>query len=176
VSVNGEDVAEVKPGEYLPLRRKWQAGDWVELVFDMKPQVIHANPAVADDRGRIALQRGPIVFCMEQVDQLEQPTRVADNKAGDGGKGDGGDASNFPRYVALLTESTSASYRATLLDGVVMLEHPGAFLPPARPALYQEALPEDAMGTPTTLRMIPYYAWSNRQLSAMQVWIPYRQA
>ena len=160
VKVNGEEVAQVTPGQYLPIRRKWKADDKVELSFDMKPQIIHANPAVADDRGRIALQRGPVVFCMEQLDQSADATN----------------ASNFPRYVAALTESTSARYDPALLDGVVVLEHPGAMLSADKPVLYQESLPEHKSASETTLRMIPYYAWSNRQLSAMQVWIPYQQA
>lgn len=159
VKVNGEEVAQVTPGQYLPIRRKWKADDKVELSFDMKPQIIHANPAVADDRGRIALQRGPVVFCMEQLDQSADATN----------------AGNFPRYVAALTESTSARYDPALLDGVVVLEHPGALLSADKPALYQESLPEHKSASETTLRMIPYYAWSNRQLSAMQVWIPYQQ-
>jgi hypothetical protein len=66
----------------------------VKLSFDMHPQVVHANPAVADDRGRIALQRGPIVYCMEQLDQLEASK----------------DSSIFPYYTARLTETTTARY------------------------------------------------------------------
>jgi hypothetical protein len=140
------------------VRRRWSSGDKLVLSFDMRPQVVHANPAVADDRGRIALQRGPVVYCMEQLDQLEASQ----------------DSSIFPRYTAHVTESTTERYDATLLDGVVILEHPGALLPAAAPALYQAALPEPAAGKDTKLKMIPYYAWSNRDLSAMQVWIPYQ--
>jgi DUF1680 family protein len=158
VKVNGKEIAAVRAGEYLPLRRRWTSGDKLVLSFDMRPQVVHANPAVADDRGRIALQRGPVVYCMEQLDQLEASK----------------DSSIFPRYTAHVTESTTERYDATLLDGVVVLEHPGALLPAAAPALYQAALPEAAAGKDTKLKMIPYYAWSNRDLSAMQVWIPYQ--
>jgi DUF1680 family protein len=58
----------------------------------------------------------------------------------------------------------------------VVLEHPGAWLPAEPANLYQAELPSRQAPRPTTLRLIPYYAWSNRELSAMQVWIPYRQA
>jgi len=160
VKVNGAQVANVVPGQYLPLHRKWASGDKVDLAFDMHPQVIHANPAVADDRGRIALQRGPVVYCMEQLDQTVATTESV----------------NFPRYVARLTETTTSQYEPELLEGVVVLEHPGAFLPEPKPALYQAAVPQHASGEETKLRMIPYYAWSNRELSAMQVWVPYQQA
>jgi uncharacterized protein len=156
--LNGKEIAGGRAGEYLPVRRRWTSGDKLVLSFDMRPQVVHANPAVADDRGRIALQRGPVVYCMEQLDQLEASK----------------DSSIFPRYTAQVTESTTERYDASLLDGVVVLEHPGALLPAAAPALYQAALPEAAAGKDTKLKMIPYYAWSNRDLSAMQVWIPYQ--
>jgi uncharacterized protein len=161
-AVNGRPVAGAAPGKYLAIKRRWSAGDVVELTFDMQPQAVHANLAVTDDRGRIAFQRGPIVYCMEQLDQ-------AVGSADPGG---------FPRYTAQLTETTTAALRPELLDGVVMLEHPGEWLPAERGGLYQATLPDNLRNAepvhPTTLRLIPYYAWSNRQLSAMQVWIPYR--
>src|SRR6266702_1282560 len=71
VKVNGADVPGVTPGEYLALKRRWSSGDMVELAFDMKPQILKANPAVADDTGRIVLQRGPLVYCMEHADQKD---------------------------------------------------------------------------------------------------------
>src|SRR5277367_5766341 len=159
VTVNGKKVEGVTAGQYLPIKRRWTSGDKVLLSFDMRPQVVHANPAVADDRGRIAFQRGPIVYCMEQLDQNEASK----------------DSSIFPYYTARLTETTTERYDPALLDGVVVLEHPGSLLPAAAPALYQAALPQPAAGTDTKLKMIPYYAWSNRDLSAMQVWVPYQQ-
>ncbi len=82
------------------------------------------------------------------------------------------DPEGFPRYTAQLTESTTTAYQPDLLEGVVVLEHPGAWLPAEPGNLYQATLPSGEAVRPTTLRLIPYYAWSNRQLSAMQVWIP----
>jgi hypothetical protein len=159
VKVNGNPMAGATPGKYLAIKRHWSAGDAVELSFDMQPQTVHANLAVTDDRGRIAFQRGPIVYCMEQLDQAVAPAEPAD----------------FPRYTAQLTETTTTAYQPDLLEGVVVLEHPGAWLPGEPGGLYQDTLPSKEAARPTTLRLIPYYAWSNRQLSAMQVWIPYRQ-
>jgi DUF1680 family protein len=160
VAVNGSPIAGATPGKYLPIKRRWSAGDRVELNFDMQPQAVHANLAVTDDRGRIAFQRGPIVYCMEQLDQAVGAA----------------DTGGFPRYTAQLSESTTAAFRPELLDGVVVLEHPGEWLPAEPGGLYQANLPNREPVHSTTLRLIPYYAWSNRQLSAMQVWIPYRQA
>jgi DUF1680 family protein len=159
VQVNGKAVESVTAGQYLPVRRRWTSGDKLVLSFDMTPQVVHANPAVADDRGRIAFQRGPIVFCMEQLDQKDASQ----------------DSNDFPRFTARLTEAITDRYEAGLLDGVMVLEHSGSMLPASAPDLYQAAIPQSAVGTDTKLTMIPYYAWSNRELSAMQVWVPYRQ-
>jgi DUF1680 family protein len=167
VHVNGTSLTAVTPGQYLPIKRHWSAGDIVELIFDMEPQVVHANRAVAEDRGRVALQRGPIVYCMEHLDQREHLDPMAQNASG---------PEDFARYAAKLSAATTVQYRPELLDGVVVLEHPGAWLPAEGGALYQAAPPPSEATRPITLRLIPYYAWSNRQLSAMQVWIPYHDA
>jgi uncharacterized protein len=163
VKVNDHGVEGATPGQYLALKRRWKAGDVVELNFDMRPQLVHANLAVADDRGRIALQRGPIVYCMEQMDQ---PVGAAET-------------AGFTRYTAHLTETTTDHYQPDLLEGVVVLEHPGAWLPAGAAGLYQTAQADQSSNQTNaqaaTLRLIPYYAWCNREPSAMQVWIPYQQ-
>jgi hypothetical protein len=97
---------------------------------------------------------------MEQLDQRNHPQ----------------DASLMPRYVAVLTENSSVVEQPHLLDGVTMLEHPGALLPEPQPALYSATLPAQQKGDPVTLRLIPYYAWCNRASTSMQVWIPYQTA
>src|SRR5205814_5434355 len=71
VSVNGKAVSGAAPGQYLAVRRRWAAGDIVKVKFGMMPQVIEANPRVVDDYGRVAVQRGPLVYCLEQLDQPE---------------------------------------------------------------------------------------------------------
>jgi uncharacterized protein len=160
VKVNGTPIEGATAGNYLPIKRRWAAGDVVGLEFDMQPQAVQANLAVNDDRGRVAFQRGPIVYCMEQLDQ---PLAAADPQS-------------FPRYMAQLSGATTAHFEPGLLSGVVVLEHPGAWLPAEPTALYQASSAAREEVHPTTLRFIPYYAWSNRELSAMQVWVPYRQA
>jgi DUF1680 family protein len=160
VKVNGAPISGARTGEYLTVRRKWSANDIVEMDFDMTTHLLKANPAVSEDRGRVAFQRGPIVFCMEQPDQLD--------RAG---------AGNLSGYVAHLGEDTKANFDANLLNGVMTLEHPGTIRrTAAHPGLYfpaSEAV--EAKEIPTTLKLIPYYAWANRGPAAMQVWIPYLQ-
>jgi uncharacterized protein len=155
VKVNGRPTGMPVSGEYLALRRVWTANDLVEISFDMSPQVIHANPAVADDTHRIALQRGPVIFCMEQLDQAEQAPAV------------------FPLMSAHLGGETSFKYQPGLLDGVVTLEHAGAIGSSTPHDTLYSAAPTPKTMRDTTLNLIPYYAWANREPSSMQVWIPY---
>jgi hypothetical protein len=161
VKVNGTPVSGARPGEYLAVRRKWSADDLVEMDFDMTTHLLKANPAVTEDRGRVALQRGPIVFCMEQFDQPDQV--------------DHGRGANLDGYAAHLNDKTIARFDPDLLDGVMTLEHPGSVSrTSSSPGLYYPASETvEAKQTPTTLKLIPYYAWANRGPAAMQVWIPY---
>jgi len=158
VKVNGTHSGDVRAGEYLAIRRRWSAGDVIELSFDMTTRLLNANPAVNDDRGRVAFQRGPIVFCMEHFDQID-PER----------------AMNMVGYTAHLGASTTARFNANLLDGVMVLDHPGSINhSSAENSLYYTAADNEKVTVkPTSLRLIPYYAWANRGPSAMQVWIPY---
>ncbi len=153
VKVDGEPVEHVVPGEYLAIRRRWSGRQTVELVFDMRPQVVRANPNVAADTGRIAVERGPIVYCMEHLDQA----------AGGSARPD------LALYAAHTSGETTERFDPGLLDGVVVLEHPGV-VAQAPAALYRAAGGEEH--APATLRLIPYYAWANRAPASMQVWIP----
>ena len=73
VSVNGQDV-DIKPSSdgYITIDRKWKKGDVIELSMPMDVRRIVANDNVEDDRGRIALERGPIVYCLEGSDQHDK--------------------------------------------------------------------------------------------------------
>jgi DUF1680 family protein len=83
--------------------------------------------------------------------------------------------SGFSNCVAEVTASSESRFVPDLLDGVMVLEHPGTVArSAARTSLYfgaGESRPQQE--TRTTLKLIPYYAWANRSRSAMQVWIPY---
>lgn len=159
VKVNGKEVEGARPGEYMALRRRWAAGDVIELSFDMRTQVLEANRAVSDDLDRVAFQRGPVVYCMEGLDQLEQ-----------------GNRSVFASYSVQADGATNETFAAGLLEGVVVLEHPGFTMRGGREgALYHrvESM-QQARHESTTVKLIPYYAWANRAPTAMQVWIPAR--
>src|SRR5215470_7547368 len=69
VLVNNRAQGSATPGEYLPIRRRWLAGDVIQLKLEVVPEVIRANPRVAEDTGRVAIQRGPLIYCLEEIDQ-----------------------------------------------------------------------------------------------------------
>ena len=68
VLLNGEEIQGALQDGYFCIDRKWQKGDKVEIVMDVAPRIVKANPAVKDDEGRIAVEKGPIVFCAEWPD------------------------------------------------------------------------------------------------------------
>ena len=67
--MNGKASRARKPGEYLTIARRWSPGDTIALAFPMAPEIVASNPRVTENLGRVAVQRGPIVYCMEQLDQ-----------------------------------------------------------------------------------------------------------
>ena len=156
VTVNGKSLTASAPGSYLPIRRRWSAGDVVHLQMSMQPQVLEANPRVADDTGRVAVQRGPLVYCLEGLDQTSGVT-----------------LSDVALRVGKQPDSEfQTEYRGDLLDGVVVLHHPGfvAESGAAEKVLYSRYSGEPAKNRQIPLTFIPYYAWSNRMATAMQVW------
>ena len=71
VTVNGKAMPGAKAGEYLAIRRKWQSGDRIAARFDLRTRLMAANPRLADNIGKVAVERGPLVYCLEQHDQTE---------------------------------------------------------------------------------------------------------
>jgi hypothetical protein len=110
--VNGAplDLAAVEDRGYARLRRVWSAGDLVELELPMPIERVYAHPAVAANRGRVALQRGPVVYCLEQADNATPLESLA-----------------LPRDAALRAEEAP-----DLLGGVVVIKseaHPLTAVP-----------------------------------------------
>lgn len=162
VTVNGKAWPGAIPGRYLNVRRRWSQGDVIRLQVPMMPQVLAANPRVADDTGRVAVQRGPLVYCLEGVDQPQ-----------------GVDLSDVGLSLGKRPESEFESeFRSDLLDGVVVLRHPG-FVREGNGAgncLYPRFTGETVKTRRVALTFIPYYAWANRAATGMQVWTPLMQA
>jgi hypothetical protein len=89
---------------------------------------------------------------------------------------DRGAGMNLAGYTVLPTGETTAYFDPKLLDGVMVLTHPGTVSVTATdtPLYFSDSTPK-APESPTTLKLIPYYAWANRAPASMQVWIPYQE-
>ena len=162
VTVNGESVGRATPGRYLAMKRDWKTGDAVSLKFDMKPQVLQADHRVVEDLGRVAVQRGPLVYCLEQMDQPEGVNLhdvLLDMRRGGG-------------------TQFREEFEKDLLGGILVLRHTGAVntKPAVSKALYQAYSTESPQTRQVELKFIPYYAWANRSETAMQVWTPVLRA
>lgn len=150
VLVNGEavDVSATVNG-YLTIHRVWTAGDVVRLDLPMPPVRLYAHPGVSMDAGRVALKRGPLVYCVEEIDN--PGGRVQRLK--------------LPRDAALRAET-----RADLFDGVVTLKADALAIAEGDwQTLYRTTPPSEDR---TTLTALPYYLWANRGQGSMLVWVP----
>ncbi len=158
VTINGKPAPGVNPGKYLPIQRRWSPGDTIHLQFEMTPQILEANARVIEDTGRAAVQRGPLIYCLEQLDQPAgvEVTEVALDLGQDAG-------AVFHEELAL-----------DLLDGIIVLHHTGAVYEKAesRSGLYFRYTTEPRKARKVQLTFIPYYAWANRTATQMQVWTP----
>lgn len=149
LEINGAelDIEAVMDRGYAHIRRRWQKGDEVKLSLDMPAERIYARPEVAADIGRVALKRGPIVYCLEGVDNDAPMNRIA-----------------LPR-----SNPIAAHFESNLLSGVGMLTAEAVVVQSSEnDALYCTDPP---VTRPTTLRAIPYSFWSNRDSAEMSVWI-----
>jgi len=157
VEVNKQPMLGAKPGDYMALKRRWNPGDVIHLQLDMTPQAIGANDKVVDDDGRVALQRGPLVYCMEQMDQ-PQGVKLSDVALDIGSRG----AAGF-----------HASFEKDLLGGVNVLRGNGVEVDEGEGnALYYRYTGTGRKARKVELTFIPYFAWANREETPMQVWTP----
>ncbi|MCA1407642.1 glycoside hydrolase family 127 protein [Ensifer sp. IC3342] len=150
LKLNGEnvDLSEVTIDGYARIEREWRSGDRVELDIPLTPRALWANPQVRQDTGRVALMRGPLVYCAE----------ATDNGAGLNGIVIGSDVSKAK--TAEIAE----------LQGAVALD-----IPVTRddaddwgPTLYRTTPPK---ANQATARFVPYHLWDNRAPGEMLVWV-----
>lgn len=142
VKVNGLEVhSELKQG-YFTVNRKWKKGDKVEIHFDMDVRTVRANNKVEADRGRIAIERGPVVYCAEWPDNDFNVLNVLVNRS--------------PEFEVVS--------RPDLLCGIDQIRTQAQTLE------YDDKgrlTVKDHM-----LTLIPYYAWCHRGSGNMAVWLP----
>lgn len=153
LSVNGRPVAGgVVPGTYAVIRRAWRPGDVIELNLSMPARLIEAHPLVEEARNQVAIQRGPIVYCLESTD-LPEDVHVQDVVIPS-------DAELTPRHETKLLGGVTTIETVVLAREAIDWEN----------ALYR---PRVAGATKEHhIRLIPYHAWANRGESEMSVWLP----
>lgn len=144
------DVARaLNANGYVRLEREWKSGDQIALTLSMPVEQIETHPAVPDNIGCVALQRGPVVYCLEQCDHTVPLHQIV-----------------LPRDAQFTTH-----FEPDLLHGVTVLKAAGLAAAEQHPThrLYRQ----DSVLTyqPCQITAIPYYAWDNRQPGAMRVWI-----
>jgi hypothetical protein len=143
LKVNGAAVPISLDKGYAALTRTWKAGDSIELNLPMPVRRLVANQQVVTDRGRVALQRGPIVFAAEW----------ADNPGG-----------RVRNLMLPDQEPLRAEFRPDLLKGVEVVK--------ARAVALARDDKGNLVRASEEVTFIPYYAWANRGPGEMMVWIP----
>ena len=142
VSVNGQTVESDVNDGYLSIARKWKKGDVVEVHFDMIPRIVKANPKVEADHGRVAVERGPIVYCAEWPDNRFNVHSILLNQ--------------HPQF--------KVTDKPELLYGIRQITTD------AQALSYDKA--GKLVTKDVELTLIPYYAWAHRGEGDMEVWLP----
>jgi uncharacterized protein len=154
LQVNGASLVDSQPvNGYVAITRKWQPGDRVELHLAMPVQTVWAHPAVRQLQGRLALQRGPVVYCLEGIDHpgLENLDRIS--------------------FSAEQVARIATEYRTDLLNGVTILRGQGTLIADEgwdATTLYRHNHPSSTQ--PVNVTAIPYSVWDNRTAGEMRVW------
>ena len=148
------DERAAPAGEYARVSRTWSTGDTVELVLPMQVRLTAADERIDAVRGCVAVERGPLVYAVEQVDQPDGV--VVDDLRLD---------VDGPR---------EAEHRSDLLGGVTTVRLRGAAGRHERASWpYRSAAePPPAAGGEVQVTAVPYFAWANRGAGPMRVWLP----
>jgi DUF1680 family protein len=154
LTLNGKPLENLwcEPGQFLHLRRDWRPEDQIKLDLEMPAQLIESHPLVEENRSQVALQRGPLVYCLEGIDLPKNTAMTA---------------------VAIEEDfQPRIHHRPNLLDDVhviegrVRIQEPGDW----DGKLYRPY--QKPRSTTQRVAFIPYYAWANRRPSEMTVWLP----
>lgn len=155
-TVNGT-VSTLEPGDrgYAYVEHAWRPGDTVVVDIPMAPRLTHPDPRIDAVRGTVAIERGPLVYCLEQTDQ---PTGV-------------------DLQLVAIDPAADLRFERQIIDGIgdtTVIEAPARRIdPPAHRDLPYGPEREIPVGAKSTvLRAIPYFQWDNRGIGAMRVWTP----
>ncbi|WP_256757692.1 glycoside hydrolase family 127 protein [Cohnella sp. WQ 127256] len=146
--INGVPQQPIIRDGYAYFTNDWSSGDSIAVQFDMTPRRIYAHPQVRANAGRVALQRGPLVYCFEETDNASPLSSLA-----------------LPKNAELkcVQDPTLGGIVAIEVEGIRAEDLDEMYTP-----LYRSAPP--ILTTPR-LRAVPYTLWGNREHGEMQVWI-----
>jgi DUF1680 family protein len=148
VKLNGSDITHTTKDGYALITREWADGDKITLVFDMPVSLVETNPHVRENAGKVAVTRGPVVYCLEEKDNGKELFRLHAGKPLD----------------------FKVKYEKDLLEGLCTISFTGKKEKDWQDdALYRTSA--DAVHEEKALVLIPYYAWANRGAGEMTVWI-----
>ena len=149
LTVNGEAAEAKEQDGYLYVQRSWRDGDRLTLTLPLEARVMMAADQVREDIGKVAVMRGPLVYCLEQADN-----------------------GRLLQQLYLDGEAGFAEQREEILGGVVTLRAKGSRMtnpPQTGETLYMVYQPR--VRKEQELKLIPYYTWANRGLGEMLVWM-----
>ncbi len=158
VKVNGQDAAaNVTADGYYTISRKWKKGDKVSIHFDMETRTVRANSKVEADRGQVAIERGPIVYCAEWPDNnfdimsvlLNQEPQITMSTMPDGA------------FIADSLKSVLSLYKSQNVVTLITNAQSLKFGSDGKLSVSDQ-----------TLKLIPYFAWAHRGNGNMKVWLP----
>ncbi|NOZ22098.1 MAG: glycoside hydrolase family 127 protein [Planctomycetes bacterium] len=153
IKINGEPAEVDAPaGTYATLNHEWSAGDVIELTLPMAVRLVEGHPKIEETRGQVAVLRGPLVYCLESPDLP--------------------DGVNVPEVYIPRDMQFTPRHDPDLLDGVTVLEGTAKRIKQGDwdGKLYRRL--EDTPMEDVPIRLIPYYAWCNRGISEMTIWMP----
>ena len=156
IAINCEPVdGDLSPASYAAIARSWSAGDVIELNLPMPVRRVTSHPDLFENTGRVAVLRGPILYCAEEA----------------------GNSGIDPRAVVLpASPSFTVNHEPALLGGVTTISTPVAIQPVASQWEHQlyadvDELPELPAAQSGELTLIPYFVWANREPGRMEVWL-----
>ncbi|WP_459480409.1 glycoside hydrolase family 127 protein [Clostridium saccharoperbutylacetonicum] len=152
IKVNNQvvDIEEITLNGYVMINIEWKASDEIVLILKMPILRMKANPLVRADIGKVAIQRGPLVYCIEEADN----------------------GSNLHEIYLPKDSKFEESFDSNLLGGIVVIKTEGKRLVNSEKwvnKLYRYEAEEEYV--PSTIKFIPYYAWANRNVGEMMVWV-----
>lgn len=143
IRLNGQPLDYKMENGYAVLKRIWKKDDKIEVALPMEIQKIAANEKVKDDIGKVALQRGPLVYCAESMDNHGKTSNI----------------------ILPVNTTFTAEFNPSLLNGVTVLRSSSI-------AIITDTLQNKVQTVSQPFVAVPYYAWANRGKGEMNVWLP----